>query len=222
MTTNLTCRCGLKIPVTKEQANSTVQCRSCLNRIHVPSEKVLGDLSALHRDIGIRVIGFLVIGLLAVAAIVVGVYTQTQRDRLAVDARRVVDAEKSDTYGLLSHINRLKRSGKPDKDPVVQQLNSNLQKLLALPQDTEEIKKLGLQDVRTRLAEIDDQYRSDATKHWLAEADRADLFQNILYAFVVAAGVVFLFLIIISARLSTHRHHIVAYEKQTHTKVISR
>jgi len=217
MRANLTCRCGVKIPVTREQANSTVQCRSCLNRIHVPSEKILVDLNALHRDIRLRAVGFLVIGVLALFAIAAGVFTQSKRDSLVAEARSVINGELNEKRGLPMHITELK-----SKNPQSAEIGH-------LGEDVERLKGLQGGEIKERLAEvkgtlnsIEPEYRTPGTRSWLADSDFADFTEKLLYGFVIGAGVVFLFLIIISARVSTHRHRVIAYEKQGHTKLISR
>jgi hypothetical protein len=219
MHTNLTCRCGVKIPVTGEQANGTVQCRSCLNRIHVPPEKVLVDLGALDRDVRLRTVGFIIMGVLVVAAIAAGVFTQSKRDTLAAEARSVVNSELSEKHGIPARIIELQRKNPHSAD--IGPLGDIATKLKDLPTEPREV-RASFKEVRDTLKEIDSEYRNPSTKNWLADADFADFTQSLLYGFVIGTGVVFLFLIIISARVSTHRHRIIAYEKQAHTKVISR
>jgi len=219
MRANLTCRCGVKIPVTREQANSTVQCRSCLNRIHVPSEKILVDLNALHRDIRLRAAGFLVIGVLALFAIAAGVFTQSKRDSLVAEARSAINGELNEKRGLPMHISELK--SKNPQSAEIGHLEEDVTRLQSLQSDPREIKER-LAEVKGTLNSIDPEFRTPGTRSWLADADFADFTEKLLYGFVIGAGVVFLFLIVISARVSTHRHRIVAYEKQGHTKIISR
>jgi len=227
MLIKLTCRCGVRILVTKEQANSTVQCRSCLNRIHVPSEKILVDLGALHRDTGLRRLVFAVMAVLVLGAIVSGLLGVSERNKLAAEARGVIDTEKSERFGLQTHINSLaeedaKQNRPPDQDPAIRKLRANLDAVAALPEDKEELQKSGFKDVREVLEAIDQDYRSEQTKNWLARAQFADLSETLLYGFIIGAGIVFMVVVVISARVSTHRHRIIMYENQTHAKIISR
>jgi hypothetical protein len=221
MHVNLKCRCGLKIPVTKEQANGSVQCRSCLNRIHVPNEKALVDLGAFERDVRLRIVCSIVLGALVIAAIAAGVFTQSKRESLGDQAYNVRKGELSDNpkNSLPKLIDELK--AKNQQSSEIGALEEARDRLKSMPEDARELKARA-NEVRETLKSIDPEYRMQITKDFLADADFADFAQTLLYGFVGGAGVCILLLIVISARVSTHRHRLIAYEKQTHTKVISR
>lgn len=221
---NLLCKCGSKVTVTKDEANNSAQCRSCLGRVLVPPHKILISLGALHRDLRLRILGIIALGLLVVAAAVAGIYAQSKRQQLLSEAPTVVrDQIDRVSRAVEKARNEVRNNGGiPEEDGRVRSLNSLLGDLKAQPQNKEEAAKVNFAEISGIMEEVGPEDRTEATNEWLAGAQGARFGETLQYGLIAGAGIVFLLLIPLSARISTHRHRILNHEKQTHSKILSR
>ncbi len=224
MRTNLLCKCGATVRVTKQQANSTVQCLSCLGRVLIPPEKVLVSLRAFHRDRRLRIFGMIVLGLCATLAAATGIYAQSERDRLLADVPATVREQIQKTRQVIARTENEARinGGNPESDARLLSLRDLLMDLEAPQfQNREDVAEVEIKDVTRVFAAVDADQRTATTNAWLAGALAAEVGEALQYAFIAGAGGVFLLLILLSARISSHRHRIITHEKQTHSKILN-
>ncbi|RKY26235.1 MAG: hypothetical protein DRP79_05225, partial [Planctomycetota bacterium] len=131
MRTKLPCKCGANVTVTKDQANTSTQCVSCLSRILVPPEKILVSLGALHRDRGLRVAGMVVLGIFIVAAVAAGIYAQSKKEQLLTKLPATVRDQivKTRQYIRTVENNVRNNGGDPEEDAKLRDLQDLLDAL---------------------------------------------------------------------------------------------
>jgi hypothetical protein len=197
---------------------------SCLSRILVPPEKILVSLKALHRDRGLRVAGMVVLGIFIVAAVVAGIYSQSKKEQLLIDLPATVRDQIDKTRQYIGTVKNNVRNngGDPEEDAKLRDLQDLLAALQAQPQEKEEAVQVDFSETVHVLGDVGAEHQTDMTGVWLAGARAALAVETFQYVFIACGGAVFLLMLLLSARISTHRHRIIAHEKQTHSTIISR
>lgn len=224
MHVKLLCKCGASVIVTKDQANRGIQCTSCLNRVLVPPRNILTSLGAFHRDLRLRILGIIVLGVFVVVAVVAGIYAQSKQKQLLAEIPTVVRDQIDKINQLAEKVRSEVRGngGMPEEDGRLRQLNSLLGDLKAQPEKKEDAAQLNFTAIAGVMEGINPDYRTEATKDWIAGAQSAKFGETLQYGLITCAGIIFLLLIPLSARIGTHKHRILSHEKQTHSKVLTR